>query len=111
MSYHQRHPRGYLPPMGDIGGTIATAIDVATDPYIPEIVCRVQQLKQIGSNQPVQVCTDTPDTVVGGVGIRSAMPALRAYVFAQQNPWVYPVAIAAILGIPLWIGYELGRTK
>lgn len=97
--------------MGDIGGTIATAFDVAADPFIPEIVCRVQQLKQIGGNQPVQICTDTPDTVVGGVGIRSAMPALRAYVYAQQNPWVYPLAIAAILGIPLWIGYELGRTK
>jgi hypothetical protein len=95
--------------MGDIGSTIATAIDVATDPYMPEIICRIQQLQQVGRNQPAQVCTDTPNTVTGGVGIANAMPVLRAYVYAQQNPWVYPVAIAAILGLPIWIGYELGK--
>lgn len=94
--------------MGDIGSTIATAIDVATDPYLPEIICRVQQLKQIGRQEAVQVCADTPPNA-GGVGISGAMPVLRGYVYAQQNPWVYPVAILAVLGIPLWIGYQFGK--
>ena len=55
MSYHQRYRNGRRPPMGDIADTITTAIDVASDPYVPEIVCRVQQLQQIGRNQPVKI--------------------------------------------------------
>lgn len=108
MSYHQHRSRPRAS-MGDIADTITTAIDVASDPYVPEIVCRVQQLQQIGRNQAVQACSVTPSTAGGGVGLRPAMPALRAFVYAQQNPWVYPAAIAAILGIPLWLGYEIGR--
>jgi hypothetical protein len=97
--------------MGDISGTISTAIDVASDPYMPEIICRIQQLKQIGRNEVPQICADTPSTVASSVGLQSAVPALRAYVYAQQNPWVYPAAIAAIIGLPFWLGYELGRGK
>jgi len=108
MSYFKRNGRS-RPAMGDIGNTIATAIDVASDPYLPEIICRIQQLKQIGGNQPVQICADTPNTVTGGFGISNAKPVLRGYVYAQQNPWVYPVAILALLGIPLGLGYELGK--
>jgi hypothetical protein len=37
------------------------------------------------------------------------MPVLRGYVYAQQNQWVYPVAVLAAIGLPMWIGYELGR--
>jgi hypothetical protein len=95
--------------MGDVTSTIATAADVATDPYFSEVVCRIQQLKAIDQGQAVPFCAETPDGYGGGVGLHTAMPALRAYVYAQANPWVYPVAIAAILGIPLYIGYELGR--
>jgi len=97
--------------MGDIASTISTALDVAADPYLPEVVCRVQQLTQIDHGQAVQICADTPDNVVGGVGISRAIPALRAYVYAQQNPWVYPAVIAAVIGLPLLIGYELGKGK
>ena len=113
MSYHKRYGRRRLARggMGDVASTIGTVANVATDPYFPEVVCRVQQLSQIDGNQPVQTCTDTPDGYAGGVGLRSAMPALRAYVFAQQNPWLYPVAIAAVIGVPLLIGYELGKGK
>lgn len=104
-----RRPRRRPVPMGDLAGAIGTAIDVAGDPYLPEVICRVQQLKNIDHGEPVTVCAETPDGVAGGVGLRNAMAPLRAYVFAQQNKWVYPVAVAAILGIPLLLGYELGK--
>lgn len=101
---HRRHAA-----MGDISSVIGTAIDVASDPYLAEVVCLVGNLKQIDHGEPVAVCPATPDGVAGGVGLHNAILPLRAYVYAQQNTWVYPLAVAAILGLPLWIGYELGK--
>jgi hypothetical protein len=104
--YARRRPMA----MGDLASTLATAVDVASDPYLPEVICRIQQLKNIDHGEPVAVCAETPDGIVGGgVGLHNAMIPLRAYVYAQQNPWAYFVAIAVVLGVPMWIGYELGK--
>lgn len=97
--------------LGDLASALSTAIDVASDPYLPEVMCRIQQLKNIDHGEAVAVCPSTPAGVVGGVGLGNAILPLRAYVYAQQNRWVYPVAIAAILGIPMLIGYELARGR
>ncbi len=101
--------------MGDITdtitGAIGTAVNVASDPYLPEVVCRIGQLKNIDHHEPVAVCEPTPAGVIGGVGLGRALPALRAYVHAQQNRWVYAVAAAALFGVPLLIGYEIGRSS
>ncbi len=96
--------------MGDLLSTIATAVDVANDAYMPEVVCRIQQLKAIQNGQPVAVCTETPEGTPG-IGHGPVMPALRAYVYAQQNPWVYPVAIAAVLGLPFLLGKMVGEGR
>jgi len=97
--------------MGDLASALSTAADVAGDPYLPEVICRIQQLKNIDRGETVATCIDTPEGVAGGVGLRNAMTPLRAYVYAQQNKWVYPLAVAAMIGIPMWLGYELGRAK
>ncbi len=97
--------------MGDVAGTIGTVLDVAADAHMPEIICRVQQLMQIDRRQPVQACVDTPDEIAGSTSIGRITTALRAYSYAEQNPWIYPVAIAAIIGLPMLIGYELGKGK
>lgn len=97
--------------MGDLTSILNTASDVANDPYLPEVICRIQQLKNIERGETVTVCTEAPEGIAGGVGLRNAMVPLRAYVYAQQNTWVYPLAIAAILGIPMWLGYELGKGR
>lgn len=95
--------------MGDISSVIGTALDVASDPYLSEVVCHVAQLKNIDHGEPVGICTQVPDGAPGGVGLRNAIGPLRAYVYAQQNKWVYPVALAVAIGLPMWIGYELGK--
>jgi len=95
--------------MGDLASTIGTAIDVASDPYLSEVFCRIGQLKAIDHGEAVASCANTPPGAVGGIGLRNTIPALRGYVYAQQNKWVYPVAVAAIIGVPMWIGYVLGR--
>lgn len=112
MGYLKRYARtgrGPKAAMGDLASTVGTALDVASDPYLSEVICRVQQLKQIDHGEPVATCVATPSGVPGGVGLRNIAPVMRAYVYAQENPWVYPVAVAAILGIPMWIGYQLAR--
>jgi hypothetical protein len=94
--------------MGDVISTIGTVLDVANDPAMPEVVCRIQQLQSIDRGQPVPICAET----IPGLGspwIQNVLPVLRGYVYAQQNKWVYPVLVAAVIGLPMWVGYELGR--
>jgi hypothetical protein len=95
--------------MGDLASTIGTAADIASDPYLQEVICRIGQLKQIDRSETVGLCVQTAPGEPGGIGLRNAVPVLRGYVYAQQNKWVYPLAVAVILGIPLWVGYQLGR--
>jgi len=97
--------------MGDLASAILTAADVASDPYLSEVMHRVGQLKAIDHAEPVPVCASTPAGVAGGVGLRNAIPVLRGYVYAQQNRWVYAVAVAAVIGLPMLIGYRLGESR
>lgn len=97
--------------MGDLSSTIGTAAEIASDPYLSEVVCRIGQLKQIERGEAVGTCVRTASGSPGGVGLRNAVPVLRAYVYAQQNKWVYPLAVAALLGVPMWLGYQIGRDR
>ncbi len=97
--------------MGDLAEVIGTAADVASDPYLSEVLCRVQQLKAIERNQAVAVCPVTPDFPGVGVGLRKLMPALRGYVYAERNPWAYLAAAAVVIGVPMFIGYQLGKNQ
>ena len=106
--YRRRRP---LQGLGDLASVLSTASDVAADPYLPELICRIQQLKNINNGQAVAICAETPEGIPGGVGIGNLMMPLRGYVYAQQNKWVYPVAILAILGIPFLLGYRMGEKQ
>lgn len=108
MSYQRYRKRLPSQAMGDVIGTLTTVLDVASDAALPEVVCRIQQLQAVDRGQPVPVCAETPPGL-GAPWAQRVMPALRGYVYAQQNQWVYPVALLAAIGIPMWIGYELGR--
>jgi len=95
--------------LGGIGDTISAAANVVNDPYFNEAVCLAGQLRSVERGEPVIACAKTPPNLAGGAGLRSLMPALRGYAFAQQNKWVYPLALAALFGVPALIGYELGK--
>lgn len=94
-----------------VTGTAQTAVNVAGDPYLPEVICHIEQLKQIEGHQTPQVCTNTDLNLAGGIGLRNAVVPMRGYVYAQQHKWVYPVAIGVIVGLPLWIGFTLGKGR
>lgn len=95
--------------LGDVASTLVTAAAVAGDPYFSEAVCHVGQLKAITAKLPVPRCGKTAPGLVGGVGLGRAMPAMRAYVYAEQQPWVYYAGAAAIVGVPMLVGYLLGK--
>lgn len=95
--------------INSVSSVVGTSVDVASDPYLQETLCHIGQLKQINAGQSVGTCTDTADDLAGGVGLRSVVKPLRAYVWAQQNKWIYPVIAAGILGIPFLIGYDVGK--
>lgn len=113
MSYHRPHRylARYRPRMALSGVTdvVETAVKAANDPYLSETICRINQLDAIDSGGAVPGCPTTPANLPGGVGLRKAMPPLRAYIYAEQHKWVYVVAAAGLLGLPFLIGYELGK--
>jgi hypothetical protein len=117
MSYLSRKPRSALGDFASVviqtlnnaGGALGTGSKVVTDPYLPEVLCRVNQLAQIEQRVPITACAKTPPGRTGGIGLRKVVAPLRAYVYAEQRPWIQPVAIAAAVGVPFVLGYLLGR--
>ncbi len=95
--------------LGDLTSTLVTAAQVTSDPYFQETVCHVGQLAAIERRQPVPGCTPTPKGLAGGVGLRKIQPLLRAYVYAEQNPWAYAVGAAALFGVPFLLGMAFAR--
>lgn len=97
-----------------IGEAVGPIVDMASklvsDPALPEVSCMVGQLWSIENGKPVVPCPSmVRSTRRGGIGLREAVPAMRAWVFAKQNPWVKPVAAAAVLGVPFLLGFLFGR--
>ena len=97
--------------VNSISGSLGTGLDIAGDPYLSEVICHIGQLKQINAGAAPGACTDTPDGLQGGVGLARAVKPMRAYVWFEQNKWAYAVAAAAIIGVPMLIGYDLGKGK
>ena len=99
--------------MGDLASTISNVIssagNIASDPYLPEVTCLIGQLSAIKSGQTPGACNQTPDGLPGGVGLSDAVKPLRWYVYAKQNPWVFPAAVFAVIGLPFLIGYTIGK--
>lgn len=120
--YRRRAPRqvlrGRAAAMGDIGTTITNlataagvAVDIGQDPYLPETMCRIGQLKAIHASGVPGACNPTQAGLKGGVGLGPLMQPLRAYVYAEQHPWVYGAALVVAVGLPLALGYAIGRTR
>ncbi len=99
--------------MGDvlsqITGAISTGTDIVSDPYFPEIVCRMGQIRQSEKGQPMTVCQTTIDGLPSSGNLSKYLPPLRAYVYAEQNKWVFPLAAFAVIGVPFFLGYMTGK--
>ena len=98
---------GLFDAIGNLISGANTAVSLAQDPYAPEALCRIQQIQAAGNNQPVQPCADTVSSANTALG-RWITP-LRMIAYAEQNRWVYGVAAAVVIGLPMYIGYRMGR--
>lgn len=104
--------------LGSLGDTASTIADAATvtaeisgDPYFGEMLCHAKQLVQISKGKAPQDCVQVPLGVPGGIGLRYAVVPARGFVFAQQHPVTYILAGLVVLGLPMAIGYAIGRSK
>ena len=88
---------------------IGVATDLAQDPYLSETVCRVGQVRDTNAGRKPSTCVKQRDGLPGGVGLRKLIKPLRAYSYAEQHKWTYAAAVAGVLGVPLLIGYALGK--
>lgn len=102
--------------MGDLASTVtaaATAIgiaaDLAADPYLPETVCHLGQLRDLNAGRKPAACIKQRDGLPGGVGLRKVIKLQRAYIYAEQHKWAYVAAGAAVIGVPMLLGYMLGK--
>lgn len=93
----------------DVISAINSVSQTVTDPYLPEAMCRVKQLYQIQTGKKPDVCAATPMNRTGGIGVKKAIYPLRGAVYAEQHPWVYPAAVAAVVGVPFLLGYLFGK--
>jgi len=95
--------------LGGIGDLLVAGVNVANDPYLSEVLCHLTQLQQIKAGGQPQACAETQPGLTGGIGLSRAVVPMRAYVFAEDHKWAYAVAAAAIIGLPMLIGYRLGK--
>lgn len=118
MSYTKRNPDRVA--LGDAMDTV-TQVAASVDPYFPEALCRIKQLRALKTGRtPLQIligkkptetvptCTSTPPGR-GGVGVEKAIKPLRAGVYVAQHPMTVWLGVTAILGVPLLVGYMIGK--
>jgi hypothetical protein len=130
MSYTGRKSR-YATPMGDAltdlmkcgKSLVGTAIGGATDPYLPEVFCRISQLQALSKGRtPVQALFGKKPTVAipacvatlpgqKGIGLEQAIKPLRALVHINQHPSKVWLGLTVLFGVPLVVGYMIGRTR
>lgn len=95
-----------------IGGatTIApyahTAIDVAQDPALPEVIGLINS---IPSSPDAYTYTQSSEP---GVGLKYLIPPLRIYIAYKKQPLlVGAAAIGLVFGIPFALGYMFGKKR
>lgn len=119
MSYVNQQGLG-----GFAGDTLAAvkAAASAVDPYFPEALCRVDQIRALRKNRkflhavfgkgptvPVPSCALTPDNLPGGIGVEQAMRPMRSAVYIYEHPTLVALAAVAFFAIPFFAGVAVGK--
>lgn len=108
---------GGLSGLGGIADLITKGAGLAantlSNPYVPEVLCRLDQVQAANANPPrvAPGCANTPLVTADTLGIRKYMIPIRAYAYAEQHPWAYLLGAGLVVGVPLLIGYAIGKRK
>lgn len=102
---------------------IAKGAAGSVDPYLPEALCRVDQIRALRKNRgfvaavfgkpptvEVPRCQVTPPGLTGGVGVGGAIRPLRGAAYVYEHPTVVAIGIVAVIAVPYLLGYIHGRT-
>jgi hypothetical protein len=93
----------------------------AVDPYLPEALCRVDQIRALRKNRkfayaifgkaptvPVPDCYEYPPGA-NGIGIEQSLRPLRAGVYVYRHPTLVALGIVSMFAVPFFIGYAMGK--
>lgn len=95
--------------VNSIEGAINQGTNILNDPYFGEMMCRLGQIRQAETGQPITACQQVIDGMPSPGGLSKFMMPLRAYTYAEQNKWVFPLAAFAVIGVPFLLGYMLAQ--
>lgn len=87
----------------NIGSAAGAAAYIVADPALGQVAGLIEQLHNL---QP----QTSPGVPGPGVGLGDLIFPLQVYVAFKQNPIVIgSLVVGAIVGIPMFIGYMLGK--
>lgn len=102
-------------------GVVGTIAGGAVDPYLPEAICRLSQLQALNTGRtpvqallgkrptvPVPACKTTPPAQKS-IGVGRVVKPLRALVYVNKHPTAVWLGVTAVLGIPMLMGYFIGK--
>jgi hypothetical protein len=87
----------YTKQLGGVVSTAQAAAAIAQDPFLPEVVGLVLELKEQEKS--------AEGSSGRGVGLRNVVGPLRTFVAIQDKPWLVPLAVAAGFGLIFAAGY------
>lgn len=91
--------------MGFSGWSVTDFLqDVVQDPALPTVVNLIGEIVEIETGKPAGEPSNEP-----GVGLRKIVPALKAFVVIERNPWLPWAAGFAALALPFLGGVLVGR--
>lgn len=109
-----RNPRTGAVALGSTASDIANkAAQVIGDPALPQVLSLVKQLYDLETSRPggAPSTSSGPVNYRAGVGLSAAIAPLKVVLYVRKNPWVVPAAVAGVLGLPLMLGFSLGRAS
>jgi hypothetical protein len=80
-------------------GAIPAATEVLRDPALPEVIRQVTVIKsteKAGGGGP-------------GIGLSNVVGPLKVYAATRLHPWLIPVGVVVLLGVPFLIGRATKR--
>jgi hypothetical protein len=119
MTYHT-HMSG----VADDVMSLAKQVSGSVDPYLPEVLCRVDQIRALQTDRtfvqgvfgkkatvPVPACPRPAVDVRKGVGVVLAVRPLRGAAYLYSHPTVVAIGLAAVVAIPYLLGYSHGKGR
>ena len=95
----------------------------AVDPYLPEALCRVDQIRALRKNRgflssmlgkkatvSVPECYPMPPGA-NGIGVEQALRPLRGAVYIYEHPTLVALGVLSVFAVPFFVGYAYGRSR